>query len=53
MVCEMRLIDADKLTKDLIENKSFYPAIVKNAIENMMADEILKELNAAGFTFTE
>lgn len=29
----MRLIDADKLTTDLIENKSFYPAIVKRAIE--------------------
>ena len=29
----MRLIDADELTTDLIENKRFYPAIVKRAIE--------------------
>ena len=27
-------IDKDKLIRDLIDNRSFYPAIVKNAIEN-------------------
>ena len=29
-----RYIDAEALKRDLIDNRSFYPAIVKNAIEN-------------------
>ena len=29
-----RYIDAEALTRDLIDNRSFYPAIVKRAIEN-------------------
>lgn len=37
----MRLIDADKLTKDLIENKSFYPAIVKRAIEEAPTEDVV------------
>lgn len=37
----MRLIDADELTKDLIENKSFYPAIVKRAIENAPTEDVV------------
>lgn len=39
----MRLIDADKLTKDLIENKSFYPAIVKRAIEEAPTVQVIGE----------
>ena len=30
----MRLIDADALREDLIHNRSFYPVIVKHAIED-------------------
>lgn len=40
MVCEMRLIDADKLTKDLIY-KSFYPVIVKRAIEEAPTEDVV------------
>lgn len=39
----MRYIDADKLTKDLIENKSFYPAIVKRAIEEAPTVQVMGE----------
>ena len=37
----MRYIDADKLTKDLIENKSFYPAIVKRALEEIPTEDVV------------
>lgn len=37
----MRLIDADKLTRDLIDNKCFYPAIVKRAIENAPIEDVV------------
>ena len=39
----MRLIDADKLTKDLIENKSFFPTIVKRAIEEAPTVQVIDE----------
>lgn len=32
-----KIIDADALKRDLIDNYSFYPAIVKNAIEKAPA----------------
>ena len=34
-------IDKDKLTRDLIDNRSFYPAIVKNAIENAPTEDVV------------
>ena len=37
----MRYIDADKLTRDLIDNKCFYPAIVKRAIENAPTEDVV------------
>lgn len=41
-VCDMeRYIDADKLTRDLIDNRSFYPAIVKSAIENAPTEDVV------------
>ena len=36
-----RYIDADKLTRDLIDNRSFYPAIVKRAIENAPTEDVV------------
>lgn len=33
-------IDKDKLKRDLIDNRSFYPAIVKNAIENAPVENV-------------
>ena len=36
-----RYIDADKLKRDLIDNRSFYPAIVKNAIENAPTEDVV------------
>ena len=35
-------IDKDKLIRDLIDNRSFYPAIVKNAIENAPTEDVVK-----------
>lgn len=35
-----KYIDKDKLIRDLIDNKSFYPAIVKNAIENAPVENV-------------
>lgn len=38
-----KYIDKDKLIRDLIDNRSFYPAIVKSAIENApTADVVLR-----------
>ena len=34
-------IDKDKLIRDLIYNKSFYPAIVKSAIENAPVEDVV------------
>lgn len=34
-------IDRDALISDLIHNKSFYPAIVKNVIEDAPADDVV------------
>ena len=51
-----RYIDADILKRDLIDSRSFYPAIVKNAIEEVPTEdvvpraeveEILKEIELA------
>lgn len=33
-------IDKDKLKRDLIDNRSFYPAIVKSAIENAPVEDV-------------
>lgn len=37
-----RYIDADKLKQDLIHNRSFYPAIVKSAIENAPTADVVE-----------
>lgn len=37
----MRYIDADKLKRDLIDNRQFYPAIVKNAIEEIPTEDVV------------
>lgn len=34
-------IDKNKLIRDLIDNRSFYPAIVKNAIENAPTADVV------------
>lgn len=34
-------IDKDKLIRDLIDNRSFYPAIVKRAIENAPTEDVV------------
>lgn len=34
-------IDKEKLIRDLIDNRSFYPAIVKNAIENAPIEDVV------------
>ena len=34
-------IDKEKLIRDLIDNRSFYPAIVKNAIENAPTEDVV------------
>lgn len=36
-----KYIDAEKLKRDLIDNRSFYPAIVKNAIENAPTEDVV------------
>lgn len=36
----MKIIDADKLKQDLID-RGFYPAIVKNAIENAPTEDVV------------
>lgn len=36
-----RHIDAEKLKRDLIDNRSFYPAIVKKAIENAPIEDVV------------
>ena len=35
-------IDREKLIRDLIDNRCFYPAIVKNAIENAPTEDVVK-----------
>lgn len=35
-------IDRDKLIRDLIDNRSFCPAIVKNAIENAPTEDVVE-----------
>lgn len=37
-----RYIDAEKLIRDLIDNRSFSPAIVKNAIENAPTCDVVE-----------
>ena len=37
-----RYIDAEKLIRDLIDNRNFYPAIVKNAIENAPTEDVVE-----------
>jgi hypothetical protein len=37
----MAYIDKDKLIRDLIDNRSFYPVIVKNAIENAPIEDVV------------
>ena len=34
-------IDKDKLIRDLIDNRNFYPAIVKNAIEHAPTEDVV------------
>ena len=34
-------IDRKKLIRDLIDNRSFYPALVKNAIENAPTEDVV------------
>jgi hypothetical protein len=34
-------IDKDKLIRDLIDNRNFYPAIVKRAIENAPTEDVV------------
>lgn len=34
-------IDKDKLIRDLIDNRNFYPVIVKNAIENAPTEDVV------------
>lgn len=34
-------IDKEKLIRDLIDNRSFYPAIVKNAIEDAPTEDVV------------
>ena len=42
MVNDMpRYIDAEKLKRDLIDNRNFYPAIVKRAIENAPTEDVV------------
>ena len=36
-----RYIDAEALIRDLIDNRSFYPVIVKNAIENAPTEDVV------------
>lgn len=36
-----RYIDAEQLIRDLIDNRSFYPAIVKRAIENAPTEDVV------------
>jgi hypothetical protein len=36
-----RYIDKDKLIRDLIDNRNFYPAIVKRAIENAPTEGVV------------
>lgn len=40
---EARYIDANKLIRDLIDNKEFYPALVKSAIENAPTEDVVPE----------
>ena len=35
-------IDKEKLIRDLIDNRNFYPAIVKNAIENAPTEDVVE-----------
>ena len=35
-------IDKEKLIRDLIDNRSFYPAIVKSAIENAPTEDVVE-----------
>lgn len=56
----MELIDRERLKKDLIDNYSFYPVIVKNALEKQPVVEIVRcveceywkdrKVNGNGFT---
>jgi hypothetical protein len=42
----MRYIDKDKLIRDLIDNRNFYPAIVKRAIENAPTEDVVPRAEA-------
>ena len=35
-------IDKEKLIRDLIDNRSFYPAIVKSAVENAPTEDVVE-----------
>lgn len=37
----MSYIDREKLKRDLIDNRSFYPAIVKRALENAPTEDVV------------
>jgi hypothetical protein len=37
----MAYIDREKLIRDLIDNKEFYPALVKRAIENAPTEDVV------------
>ena len=41
-------IDKDKLKRDLIDNRSFYPAIVKSAIENAPTCDVVPRSEVEG-----
>lgn len=39
-----KYIDAEKLKRDLIDNRSFFPAIVARAIEDMPAADVVSKV---------
>lgn len=46
-------IDKEKLKRDLIDNRSFYPAIVKNAIENAPIEDVVKVVRCCDCKYCE
>lgn len=42
-------IDREKLKRNLIDNRSFYPAIVKNAIENAPTEDVVPKSEVEKF----
>lgn len=45
-----RYIDAEALKQDLIHNRSFYPAIVKSAIENAPTADVVEVRHGKNIT---